>query len=49
MKNFETQYKKLNTRQKEAVDNTVIVRNMDTRSQETVPMAELADYVKKIK
>ena len=35
--------------QKEAVDNTVIVRNMDTRSQETVPMAELADYVKKIK
>lgn len=35
--------------QKEAVDNTVIVRNMDTRSQETVPMAELADYIKKIK
>ncbi|MBI5005030.1 MAG: histidine--tRNA ligase [Candidatus Lloydbacteria bacterium] len=35
--------------QKEAVDNTVIVRNMDTRSQETVPMDKLADYVKKIK
>ncbi|MBI2046502.1 MAG: histidine--tRNA ligase [Parcubacteria group bacterium] len=34
--------------QKEAVDNTVIVRNMDTRSQETVPLEILGDYVKKI-
>lgn len=35
--------------QKEAVDGTVIVRNMDTRSQDTVPVEELAEYLKKIK
>lgn len=33
--------------QKEVIDNTVIVRNMDTRSQETVPVTELLAYVKK--
>ncbi|MEK7650372.1 MAG: histidine--tRNA ligase [Patescibacteria group bacterium] len=32
--------------QKEAVENTVIVRNMETRSQETVKMSELAEYLK---
>ncbi len=35
--------------QKEALDNTVIVRNMVTRSQETIKMAKLADYLKAIK
>ncbi len=35
--------------QKEALENTVIVRNMDTRSQDTVPVAKLAEYLKKIK
>lgn len=35
--------------QKEAIDKTVIVRNMDTRSQETVKIDELANYLKKIK
>lgn len=35
--------------QKEALDGTVIVRNMDTRSQDTVKIAKLADYLKKIK
>lgn len=35
--------------QKEAVDNTVIVRNMDTRSQETISIAKLTEYVKKMK
>ncbi len=35
--------------QKEALDNTVIVRNMTTRSQETVPLANLPDFVKHLK
>ncbi len=35
--------------QKEALDDTVIVRNMDNRSQDTVPINQLADYIKKIK
>ncbi|MBI2047900.1 MAG: histidine--tRNA ligase [Parcubacteria group bacterium] len=33
--------------QKEANEDAVIVRNMKTRSQETVPMKKLADYLKK--
>lgn len=32
--------------QKEVIDETVIVRNMETRSQDTVPLAKLAEYVK---
>ena len=35
--------------QKEALDGTVIVRNMLTRSQDTVKVAKLADYIKNIK
>lgn len=35
--------------QKEALDGTVIVRNMDNRSQDTIKVAKLADYLKKIK
>lgn len=35
--------------QMEAVQNNVIVRNMETRSQETVPMAELGHYIKQLK
>ena len=35
--------------QKEALDGTVIVRNMLTRSQDTVKIAKLADYIKQIK
>lgn len=35
--------------QKEALDGTVIVRNMDNRSQDTIKIAKLADYIKKIK
>ena len=35
--------------QKEAIDGTVIVRNMDTRSQDTIKIAKLAEYLKKIK
>ncbi len=35
--------------QMEAVHDTVIVRNMETRSQETVPIAELAAYIKHLK
>ncbi len=35
--------------QMEAVHDTVIVRNMDTRSQETVPISELASYIKHLK
>lgn len=33
--------------QKEAMEGTVIVRNMQNRSQETVPVADLAEYIKK--
>ena len=35
--------------QKEALEGTVIVRDMTTRSQDTVKISELADYIKKIK
>lgn len=35
--------------QKEAVEGTVIVRNMGTRSQETVPRDRLTEYIKNIK
>jgi histidyl-tRNA synthetase len=35
--------------QKEANEDTVIVRNVDTRSQDTVPLDELAVYIKKLK
>lgn len=35
--------------QKEVIDGTVIVRNMDTRSQEEIKVEKLADYVKKLK
>jgi len=33
---------------KEAMDDTVIVRNTTTRSQEAIPVKDLADYLKKI-
>jgi len=33
--------------QKEANENAVIVRNMETRSQQTVSISELAEYLKK--
>lgn len=35
--------------QKEAFDGTVIVRNMDDRSQDTIKIEKLAEYLKKIK
>jgi histidyl-tRNA synthetase len=35
--------------QKEALDGTVIVRNMDTRSQDTIKIEKLAEHLKKIK
>jgi len=35
--------------QKEAMDDTVIARNMETRSQETVKLADLPDFVKHLK
>lgn len=35
--------------QKEAIDGTVIVRNMDTRSQDTIKVGKLTEYLKKIK
>ncbi|HYC83154.1 MAG TPA: histidine--tRNA ligase [Candidatus Paceibacterota bacterium] len=35
--------------QKEALENAVIIRNMDTRSQDTVKIDKLAEYLKKIK
>lgn len=35
--------------QKEAVEQSVIVRNMETRSQDTVPLAELGQYIKGLK
>ncbi len=35
--------------QREAMDNTVIVRNMHNSSQETVKIEKLTDYIKKIK
>lgn len=35
--------------QREALDNTVIMRNMETRSQDTVKIADLKEYIKKLK
>ncbi len=35
--------------QKEALDGTVIVRTMETRSQESVKLSALSDYLKRIK
>lgn len=35
--------------QKEALEGSVIVRNMDTRSQDTIKINKLADFLKKIK
>lgn len=35
--------------QKEALENTVIVRNMQNRSQDVVPIGHLAEYLKTIK
>jgi histidyl-tRNA synthetase len=35
--------------QKEAIDNTVIIRNMDTRSQDTIKIDKLAEYLKNLK
>ena len=35
--------------QKEAIDNTVIVRNMGNRSQDTISIAKLAEYLKNLK
>ncbi len=35
--------------QKEALDGTVIVRHMETRKQETVPIRSLGEYVKTLK
>lgn len=35
--------------QKEALDNTVIIRNMETRSQEIVKLDKLPDFVKHLK
>jgi histidyl-tRNA synthetase len=34
--------------QKEAIENTVVVRNVTTREQETVSIDELGDFLKKI-
>lgn len=33
--------------QREVIENTIIVRNMESRSQDVVPVAELAEYIKK--
>ncbi len=33
--------------QREALDNTVIIRNMATHSQETIPIDKLSEYIKK--
>ena len=35
--------------QKEAMENSIIVRNMLTRSQETIEISKLGEYLKKIK
>ena len=35
--------------QKEAMDGTAIVRNMQTRSQDTVEIGKLAEYLKELK
>lgn len=33
--------------QREVIENTIIVRNMENRSQDVVPVADLAEYIKK--
>lgn len=35
--------------QKEAMENTIILKNMDTMDQEVVPISKLTDYIKKLK
>lgn len=35
--------------QKEAMEGSVIIRNMETRSQDTVPLTELSSYIKHLK
>ena len=35
--------------QKEVIEESVIVRDMSNRSQKSVPIAKLADYIKKLK
>ena len=35
--------------QKEAIDKTVIVRNMETRKQDTIKIDDLKEYIKKLK
>ena len=35
--------------QREALDNTVIVRNMETRSQDNVKISDLKEYIKKLR
>ena len=35
--------------QKEVIDNTVIIRDMNTRSQNVVKLEQLTEYLKKIK
>lgn len=35
--------------QKEVIENAVIVRNMENRSQQSVPVEKLAEYLKKLK
>jgi histidyl-tRNA synthetase len=35
--------------QKEAMENSVVVRDMNTRSQDTIPVSELVTYLKKLK
>ena len=35
--------------QKEAIEESVVVRNMNTRSQETILIPSLAQYLKKLK
>ena len=35
--------------QREVIDGTVIIRNMNTQSQNTVPIISLSDYIKKMK
>jgi len=35
--------------QKEALEGTIIVRDMDTRSQDTIKIDKLSDYLKKLK
>ena len=34
---------------KEAIDNTVIVRDMQNRKQETIKLSNLPEYLKKLK